>query len=601
MSGVTESSALAGRSNSQRPHGNANNSSAALQGAAMAFNTRPPKNPISKNNQSPNGAMKAAVMADRTKRPTPSPNHLSPEAPEEGSVNDKIRKFSADVVSASTRQGEENRNRRLNSGTQTTQMLAATRAAERSASRTPQRPTPARSTSPTKKGVNGGRIPTGDNSNRNGAQSAPTPDRQPQPLPAPIPVRRISSKHIPLADDLDEVSSAWNSRQRTASSGSDPPEIPENSSTRSISPGKVAARGRPTGSILEPTNHPPSRRTSVMSQPSPIPRIDSQRSPGNSHPVSTQRSASLLGGNKPKLPPRPSGQDQTSRASFRDSIDAIPPKKRSDSVSTPSSYPPSISDLASTSTRTAISRNENGAVEERMSKEALADAIVASSLASSRASSRASSPMKVPPPLPPQRRARSRSLLHPGSIKMKGEKRRTPSPPKGLRQTLRDHSKSDDEEKKHGRRHLIRQHPHKHHEGDRRRWRSEITERERKRYEGVWAANKGLWIPPGALRNRGFTEEQDSSRPLALSESDMVVNLVVRDIWSRSRLPAHVLEQIWDLVDHKGIGMLSREEFVVGMWLIDQTLKGHKLPVKVPDSVWESVRHVAGIKLPAEF
>lgn len=77
----------------------------------------------------------------------------------------------------------------------------------------------------------------------------------------------------------------------------------------------------------------------------------------------------------------------------------------------------------------------------------------------------------------------------------------------------------------------------------------------------------------------------------------MVLNLVVREIWSRSRLPAAVLEQVWDLVDQQQIGLLTKEEFVVGMWLIDQKLKGRKLPVKVPDSVWDSVRYVTGIKL----
>ena len=75
------------------------------------------------------------------------------------------------------------------------------------------------------------------------------------------------------------------------------------------------------------------------------------------------------------------------------------------------------------------------------------------------------------------------------------------------------------------------------------------------------------------------------------------MNIVVRDIWSRSRLHSFVLEQIWDLVDTQKIGLLTREEFVVGMWLIDQQLKGHKLPVKVPDSVWASVKRVPGISL----
>lgn len=135
--------------------------------------------------------------------------------------------------------------------------------------------------------------------------------------------------------------------------------------------------------------------------------------------------------------------------------------------------------------------------------------------------------------------------------------------------------------------HLIHKHPHKHHEGDRKRWRREVTEKERKRYEGVWASNKGLLIPPG----RGNGGER---RP---QPAEMVLNLVVREIWSRSRLPAAILGQVWELVDHQRVGLLTKEEFVVGMWLIDQQLKGHKLPTKVPESVWDSVRYVTGIRL----
>lgn len=124
---------------------------------------------------------------------------------------------------------------------------------------------------------------------------------------------------------------------------------------------------------------------------------------------------------------------------------------------------------------------------------------------------------------------------------------------------------------------MRRKHPNKHHEGDRKRWRDRITERERKRYEGVWAANRGLYL----------------SDPAA---EDEVLNIVARDIWSRSRLPGHGLEEVWDLVDARGVGRLGREEFVVGLWLIDQVLKGRKLPTKVSESVWQSVKY-AGIKV----
>lgn len=76
-----------------------------------------------------------------------------------------------------------------------------------------------------------------------------------------------------------------------------------------------------------------------------------------------------------------------------------------------------------------------------------------------------------------------------------------------------------------------------------------------------------------------------------------VLDLVTKELWSRSRLPEHVLEEVWDLVDSRGLGRLKREEFVVGMWLIDQRLKGRKLPIKVSDSVWGSVRGAVGVKV----
>lgn len=42
---------------------------------------------------------------------------------------------------------------------------------------------------------------------------------------------------------------------------------------------------------------------------------------------------------------------------------------------------------------------------------------------------------------------------------------------------------------------------------------------------------------------------------------------------------------------------LGKEEFVVGLWLIDQRLKGRKLPVKVSETVWTSVKGLQGIKV----
>lgn len=111
-----------------------------------------------------------------------------------------------------------------------------------------------------------------------------------------------------------------------------------------------------------------------------------------------------------------------------------------------------------------------------------------------------------------------------------------------------------------------------------------MTERERKRYEGLFASNRGLLLPPDMPNN--------------------VSNVVVRDLWFRSRLPQSELETVWNLViasrpepSTLPKTSLSREEFVVGLWLIDQRLKGRKLPVKVSETVWASVKGLQGIKI----
>lgn len=226
--------------------------------------------------------------------------------------------------------------------------------------------------------------------------------------------------------------------------------------------------------------------------------------------------------------------------------------------------------------------------------DSLANAIVASSLASSRAPS----PHKAPPVPGPRHKAAS--VSHSFFT-------RTPSPQKkGMRQTLRRSSsaESDDEEipfakHKKKKKRFIRKHPNKHHEGDRKRWRDAVTERERKRYEGVWAANKGihLFFTAEELDYMARHPNSKSTDTLRDSVADQVVDIVVRDIWSRSRLREDVLEQVWLLVDTQHNGRLFKEEFVVGLWLIDQCLKGRKLPTKVTDSVWNSVKFLQGIKV----
>jgi hypothetical protein len=231
-------------------------------------------------------------------------------------------------------------------------------------------------------------------------------------------------------------------------------------------------------------------------------------------------------------------------------------------------------------------------ITKHMTGESLSSAIMGAALASSRNGSPAPAhPLPIEPLFPPRR-----SHHHHHS-----PFRRSPSPPKQsppksagkMRTTMRkEPSSSDDEDeveryKKKGTRIMGikgRKHPNKHHEGTRKRWRDQLTERERKRYDGVWAANKGLYLP-AAL------EPGDDEDP-----AQDVLNLAVLDIWTRSRLPVHVLEEVWDLVDSRALGRLKRVEFVVGLWLIDQRLKGRKLPIRVSESVWTSARGV-GIKV----
>ncbi|KAF1849337.1 uncharacterized protein K460DRAFT_89212 [Cucurbitaria berberidis CBS 394.84] len=234
-------------------------------------------------------------------------------------------------------------------------------------------------------------------------------------------------------------------------------------------------------------------------------------------------------------------------------------------------------------------------ITKHMTGESLSSAIMGAALAAtSRNASPAPRPTSIEPLFPPRKQHHHHLPF-----------RRSPSPPKQsppkaagkMRTTMRkEPSSSEDEDevrryKKKGTRIMGikgRKHPNKHHEGTRRRWRDQITERERKRYEGVWAANKGLYLPnPSVSPSRAVVEEDPSLG---------VLNLCVQEIWTRSRLPTHVLEEVWDLVDGRGVGRLTRYEFVVGLWLIDQRLKGRKLPVRVTDSVWASARGV-GIKV----
>uniref|UniRef100_A0A060TGA8 ARAD1D28644p n=1 Tax=Blastobotrys adeninivorans TaxID=409370 RepID=A0A060TGA8_BLAAD len=110
-----------------------------------------------------------------------------------------------------------------------------------------------------------------------------------------------------------------------------------------------------------------------------------------------------------------------------------------------------------------------------------------------------------------------------------------------------------------------------------------VSESERKRYEGLWATNKGIHVP--YLVDDILASILETNRqPL-----DEVHGLVVRELWRRSRLPESSLEHIWDLVDRNQKGSLDREEFLVGTWLVDQSLYGRKVPDQLRASIWNSV------------
>ena len=224
----------------------------------------------------------------------------------------------------------------------------------------------------------------------------------------------------------------------------------------------------------------------------------------------------------------------------------------------------------------------------------LANAMVASSLATSRAPS----PTKPPPP-PPHRRSGRPNIFHrTHSADSVNKSSREPSPShRSMRTTMRaplDTNAEDVIKERKGNR-VFNKHPHKHHEGNRKRWRDEITEAERKRYEGVWAANRGLLVP--YLYSHSSFSPPDTSDRTSEEAKNGVLNIIVCDIWLRSYLSPDVLAEIWDLVNLTGGPWLGKDEFVVGMWLVDQRLKGRKLPGRVGDSVWWSARGLMGVKI----
>lgn len=266
---------------------------------------------------------------------------------------------------------------------------------------------------------------------------------------------------------------------------------------------------------------------------------------------------------------------------------------------TPKALPPRSASVRPVTPAFSVRQNNTGS--SQLPVDSLSDAMMAGSLASARHTPVPAAGTRTPPPVPPSRRK--------GGARKAAS--RAPSP-HHMKKTLRDHRpKSDDEDARrpHHKKGLINSKKHTHHEGSRRRWREEITERERKRYEAVWASNRGLFLVPASsdpehnpqmqphnhrAGGGGATAVRDRSHE---ELSEHVASVVVRDIWSRSRLPEPELAEVWDLV--YGLGQeggprvraaLGKSEFVVGTWLIDQRLRGRKIPPRVSDSVWSSAK-----------
>ncbi|KAL8693113.1 MAG: hypothetical protein Q9218_001999 [Villophora microphyllina] len=336
------------------------------------------------------------------------------------------------------------------------------------------------------------------------------------------------------------------------------------------------------------------RRTTSSNKPEPIPIISPLIPPMTAK-------GSLASHHPFHLPRSPSSSTASSYTSATDeppfSLQQTVKQGTANTAYRPLKPPPRPSSiLTTTGSSNTISngthRHEvlSNSIIPSLSADSLANAMVASSLATSRA------PSPTKPPLPPPRRRSRPHLFHRTHSADDITNSRTPSPSsRTMRTTMRApfDPNTDALVKQHRGNRFINKHPNKHHEGDRKRWRDQITEFERKRYEGVWAANRGLLT---SIHLQG--SETTSSHPTNVHLVDNgVLNIIVRDIWSRSNLPLDVLEEIWNLVDLNGTGLLGKEEFVVGMWLVDQRLKGRKLPVKVQDSVWFSARGLTGIKV----
>ncbi|KAK3357095.1 increased rDNA silencing protein 4 [Lasiosphaeria hispida] len=471
---------------------------------------------------------------------------------------------------------------------------------------------------------------------------------KPRPKPKPNPAVVVRAATIELEEGADEViraGSRLSSRPRMGEGlgSEDRRELSSELDAGSRTVGQARSQGKPPVAARKPkpvprtdpgagggpvTPQPPPRSATELVSPKSIkldktPRLDPPRLPARSS--ATRSEADMTKYDRRASATRPlsgssaSSDDSFVSASSTQSPRAVSPVKDLELPSTSYGGPNQTSSRqpspkATSPTRSTFHPNSSptlrsaarrptapapapGSPTSSLALDSLTNAIVAGNIASSRLVTK---PSTNPPPLPAPRRHnhRPRSPQHghhtlqpqrtaesPHHTGGSNKSASAQQPRTGMLQTLRaPHSSlSDDEDARHRMHRHRKKHAlptglgggnkkHAHSEGSRRRWRDAVSARERRRYEAVWASNRGLFL-------EGST-----------AEAEMVVNVVVRDIWGRSRLPADELSEVWELVDRRGEGVLDRQEFVVGMWLIDQRLRGRKIPARVGESVWESVR-----------
>ncbi|KAG0265746.1 Increased rDNA silencing protein [Linnemannia exigua] len=105
-------------------------------------------------------------------------------------------------------------------------------------------------------------------------------------------------------------------------------------------------------------------------------------------------------------------------------------------------------------------------------------------------------------------------------------------------------------------------------------------------------------IPPTRLPDSNSTEgvgiTRDARRRYetlfkSVSQGEYIEGAKVHAVYVRSRLDSPTLAQIWDLVDVDNAGRLSKAQFCMGLYLIDERLGTGLIPLEVSDELWVSV------------